>query len=146
MFGLTPFDRKDFFNAFNDFDREFFGDRMGRMMPPPPPEHEFRTDIKETENSYILKAELPGFEKEDIAIDISKDYLTISATHKENKEEKSEDGKFIRREIYSGKYSRSFSVAGIDSDNISAEYNNGVLKIDLPKLTEEKEKRRLEIK
>lgn len=146
MFGLTPFERKgyDLFNAFDDFDREFFGDRANRMMPQV--RNGFSTDIKETENGYLLEAELPGFKKEDIGIDITKDYLTISAKHEENKDEKNEEGKFIRKERYSGSYSRSFSIAGIDADNISAEYTDGILKVCMPKKTESQETRRLEIK
>lgn len=147
MFGLTPFERKgyDLFNAFDDFDREFFGDRARRMMPGQAGTR-FSTDIKETENGYVLEAELPGFRKEDIGIDITKDYLTVSAKHEENSEEKNEEGKFIRRERYTGSYSRSFSIAGIDAESISAEYNDGILKISMPKKTESQETRRLEIK
>ena len=145
MFGLTPFERKgyDIFNPFDDFEKEFFGNRM---MPMHRPEQEFRTDIQESDTEYVLEADLPGFKKEDISIDISEDLLTISAKHEEKKEEKNEDGKFIRKERYSGMYSRSFGIAGIDSDNISAEYNDGVLKVTMPKLTQSQEKRRLEIK
>ena len=106
----------------------------------------FSTDIKETENGYELTSELPGFKKEDITIDVTDEYLTVSASHEENREEKNEEGKFIRRERYSGSYSRSFGISGIDTNNISAEYNDGILKIELPKKAEEKNTRRLEIK
>ena len=96
MFGLTPFERKgyDIFNPFDDFEREFFGDRPARMPASPAhiPPHEFRTDIQESDKDYVLEADLPGFKKEDIAIDITKDLLTISASHVENKEEKKSDG------------------------------------------------------
>ena len=124
MFGLTPFERKgyDIFNPFDDFEREFFGERAPRMMPGSPEHrlpHEFRTDIQESDNEYVLEADLPGFKKEDIAIDITKDLLTISASHVENKEEKNEEGKFIRKERYSGKYSRSFGITGIDAEDDS---------------------------
>ena len=144
MLGLTPFERKgyDLFNAFDNFDRDFFGSRM----TPSARTTGFSTDIKETENGYELTSELPGFKKEYITIDVTDEYLTVSASHEENKEEKNEEGKFIRRERYSGSYSRSFGISGIDTNNISAEYNDGILKIELPKKAEEKNTRRLEIK
>ena len=146
MLGLTPFERKgyDLFNVFDDFDREFFDGRPCRM--PVQMRNGFSTDIQETENGYVLESELPGFRKEDISIDVTKDYITISASDDENKDEKNEEGKFIRRERYSGSYSRSFSIAGIDADNISAEYNDGILKINMPKKSESQNTRRLEIK
>lgn len=159
MFGLTPFERKnyDIFNAFDDFDREFFGDdRMRRPIRPidgmnpmdamRSAKNIFCTDIQDKGNEYVLEAELPGFKKEDINIDISRDCLTISASHEENNDEKNEDGKFIRRERYSGKYRRSFGIEGIDADKISAGYTDGILRINMPKKAEnQNETRKLEI-
>ena len=111
MLGLTPFERKgyDLFNAFDNFDRDFFGSRM----TPSARTTGFSTDIKETENGYELTSELPGFKKEDITIDVTDEYLTVSASHEENKEEKNEEGKFIRRERYS--YISSFTKSSVSS-------------------------------
>ena len=140
MYGLTPFGRNryDLFNMFDDFDRGFF--------PEPPPNH-CRTDIKDEGDKYVMESELPGFEKEDISLDIDGSYLTVSAKHKTETEKKDDDGKYIRRERTFGSYKRSFDVSGIDTDNISAEYKNGVLILDMPKKKhEEPQTRKLEIK
>lgn len=144
MLGLAPFERKDFdlFNVMNDFEREFFGDRMHSMMPEMT-SGKFRTDISETETGYLLEAELPGFKKEDISIDIDHDYLTVSAKREETNDEKNCEGKFIRRERYSGSFSRSFGISGVDPDAITAGYEDGILKVMMPKKSEYK--RKLEI-
>jgi len=145
MLGLAPFEKRDFdiFSAMNDFDRNFFGDRMNRMLNAPS-FSKFRTDISETDNGYLLEAELPGFKKEDISIDIDQEYLTISAKKEENKDEKDSDNRYIRKERFSGSFSRSFGITGIDPDSISAEYTDGILKVTMPKKSEFK--KRLEIK
>ena len=74
--------------------------------------------------------------KEDIKLDLNGDYLTISAEHNEEKEEKDEKRNYVRKERRYGSYSRSFNVANIDTDHIAASYENGVLTLDLPKRTE----------
>lgn len=139
MYGLTPFERTNLFNIFNDFDNDFFGASM--------PMNSCRTDIKDVGDKYVMESELPGFEKEDIKLDINGSYLTISAEHKDSKEEKDDEGKYIRRERTFGSYKRSFDISDVDTDNISAEYKNGILEIGLPKKrTEAPTARRLEIK
>lgn len=101
----------------------------------------FRTNISQQQDgSYLLEAELPGFEKDNISIDLKDDVLTVSASRKEEKEEK--DKKYIRKERYEGTFSRSFDVSGIDQENISAAYDNGVLKLTLPVKAEPKEEMR----
>ncbi len=128
MFDLIPFGRrdKDLFHYFDDFNKNFFGD-MGIA--------EFKTDIMDKGDKYILQAELPGFAKEDIQIDINGDYLTISAEHKEEKEEKKDD--YIRKERRYGSFARSFNIADVKADAISAEYKDGVLELEMPKCTPE---------
>ncbi len=126
MFELMPMTRA-MMGPFYDIDkmtRSFFGESPVRA---------FRTDIQETENGYVLEAELPGFSKEDIAIDIDGDQLTIQASHTDNKEEKNDS--YLRRERYYGSYSRSFDISQIDGEAITAGYENGVLKLNLPKKT-----------
>lgn len=106
----------------------------------------FRTDITEKDGVYILEAELPGFKKEDIKIDIDKDCLTISAEHSTDNSEEDKEKNFVRRERYYGSYSRCFNVRGIDTEAITAEYNDGVLKVSMPSKTPETPAaRRLEI-
>ena len=139
MFELIPFTRHvsmyDPFRAFDEMERSFFNDRQSLG---------FRTDVTDTGDAYKLEAELPGFKKEDIKIDIENDCLTISAERHENKDE--EKPNFVKRERLYGSYSRSFDVSGIDVDKISAGYTDGVLTLELPKKVETAPaSRRLEI-
>ncbi|WP_022770353.1 MULTISPECIES: Hsp20/alpha crystallin family protein [unclassified Butyrivibrio] len=108
-----------------------------------------RTDVIEKDNCYQLEAELPGFNKEDIKIDLKNDTLTISASHNENKDEKDENGKYIRRERRSSSYQRSFHVEGLKPEDIIAQYRNGVLTVNLPKkeaIPEKEEAIQIEVK
>lgn len=106
----------------------------------------FRTDITEKDGKYILEADLPGFKKEDISVDIDKDCLTITAEHKSEEKDENADS-YIRRERYYGSYTRSFNVKGIDTEAITAAYNDGVLTLTMPKKEPEvPAARRLEIK
>ena len=144
MFELTPFGYRRV-SAYNPF-REL--EEMSRSFWNDTELTAFRTDIKKQDGNYILEAELPGFKKEDISIDIDKDCLTISAEHKseENEDDKDKDKGFIRRERYYGSYSRSFNIKGINGDAISASYNDGVLTLTMPEKTPEiPAARRLEI-
>lgn len=125
MFGMLPFERRSDNNLFDVFDRFF--EQSSAALP------DFRTDIRELDGSYLLEAELPGFNKEDLNLELKDGVLTISATHKEESEEKDEQGNYLRRERRYGSYSRSFDVSGIDEQNISASYENGILKLTLPK-------------
>ena len=142
MFELTPFGYRRV-SAYNPF-REL--EEMSRSFWNDTELTAFRTDIKKQDGNYILEAELPGFKKEDISIDIDKDCLTISAEHTSEENEDDKDKGFIRRERYYGSYSRSFNIKGIDADAISASYNDGVLTLTMPeKPPEIPAARRLEI-
>ena len=127
MFGMLPFDRSDsnVFDTFDNFARDFFR-KSNAELPA------FRTDIRDTGGSYVLEAELPGFKKEDISLDLKDGILTITATHTEQSEEATQ-GSYIRRERRYGSFQRSFDVTGIDESGISAAYENGVLALNLPK-------------
>jgi len=139
-YGLTPFGRGyDLFNIFNDMGNDFFSGAM--------PANACRTDIKDAGDKYVMESELPGFEKEDISLDINGSYLTISAEHKTETENKDEESKYIRKERTYGSYKRSFDISDVDAEGISAEYKNGILIIDLPKKKPETPlAKRLEIK
>ena len=90
-------------------------------------------DIHETDKGYALKADFPGLKKEDTSITVDSNVLTLSAEHKEEKEQK-EKGRVIRQERRYGKYTRSFSLGNdIDEANISASFNDGVLTLDIPR-------------
>lgn len=144
MFELIPFDRRnhrvsvyDPFRAFDEMERAFFGNQQPSVLS-------FRTDVTDTGEAYRLEAELPGFKKDDIKIDIENDCLTISAERHENKDESRPN--FVKRERMYGSYSRSFDVSGIDVDRISAAYTDGILTLELPKKVETPPaSRRLEI-
>jgi HSP20 family molecular chaperone IbpA len=108
-----------------------------------------RTDVIEKDNCYQLEAELPGFNKEDIKIDLKNDVLTISASHSENSDEKDNNGKYIRRERRSSSYQRSFKVNDLKAEDIIAQYRNGVLTVNIPKkeaIPEKEEVSRIEVK
>ena len=145
MFELIPFERRNrFISAFDPFreleelERSFWG--SSRMSP------SFRTDVIDTGDAYKLEAELPGFSKDDIRIDLDNDCITIAAEHGG---ETKTDGKsdYVKRERYYGSYMRTFDVSGVDTDAIEAEYSDGVLTLTMPKKTEEiPASRRLEIK
>ena len=142
MFGMIPFERgnDNFFDLFDNFERKFFGNSSASLP-------DFRTDIRDAGDRFILEAELPGFQKEDIRIDLNNDLLTISAEHREDREEKDKEGNFVRRERHYGSYARSFDVSGIQTDHITADYKNGVLELALPKSAPAHEQtRRIELK
>jgi len=94
-----------------------------------------KTDVKETDNSYEVDIDLPGFKKDEIEAKLENGYLTISAAKGLDKEEKNEkDGKYIRKERYSGAMSRSFYVGDeLKQEDIKAKYQDGILKLSVPK-------------
>ncbi len=128
MFGMIPFEHtdRDLYRSFDNFARDFFGSSNASLPA-------FRTDIQDKGESYLLEADLPGFNKEDINLDLKDNILTISATHQEQSEDKDEKGTYLRRERRYGSFQRSFDVTGIDAAAITAAYENGVLKLNLPK-------------
>ena len=129
MFGLMPYERRErgMMDLFNDLDRYFFGNGQR-----PESAMSCKTDIQDKGDSYLLSAELPGFKKEDIKLDLDGDLLTISATHSDESEKKNEGG-YLCRERHFGSYSRSFDVSAIQQDKIRASYKDGVLELTLPK-------------
>ncbi len=91
----------------------------------------FKTDVIERDDEYIIEAELPGMTRDDIQIELQDDLLTISAEHEIEDKEESDD--YIRRERRTGKFQRSFQIDNVDEDEITAEFENGVLEVCLPK-------------
>lgn len=113
-------------NLFDDFfGSPFFTKSADNMM---------KTDIKETDGGYELTVDLPGLKKDDVKAELNDGYLTISAENSTSNDEKDDNGKYICRERYSGSYSRSFYVGdNITEADISAKFENGTLKLDIPK-------------
>ena len=97
---------------------------------------QMRTDIVEKDGNYLLNMELPGYKKEDIQMELKDGYLIINASKNVSNEEKDEDGHVIRRERYSGSCTRNFYVGdSIKEEDIKASFDNGELKISIPKDT-----------
>lgn len=117
---------------FDDFDKEFFSEKnplYGKHS-----RNMMKTDVRETDNSYELDIDLPGFKKENISVTLDHGYLTISTQKGLDKDEKNKDGQYIRRERYEGMMSRSFFVGeNMTHDDIHASYEDGILKLSLPK-------------
>lgn len=128
MFGMLPFERDNdnVFDTFDNFTRNFFQSSNTNLPA-------FRTDIRDAGNKFVLEAELPGFNKEDIKLDVKDGILTITAEHKEQQDEKDSKGTYIRRERRYGSFTRSFDITGIDENGITAAYQNGILELNLPK-------------
>ena len=97
-----------------------------------------RTDIKETDAGFELTIDLPGFKKDDVQAELKDGYLTIAAQTQSETEDKDEKGTYVRKERFSGKCSRTFYVGDdIEEDDIKAKFEDGTLKIDVPKKQEQ---------
>ena len=133
MFELIPFERRanrvatyDPFRDLEEFERSVFGGSsvMGS----------FRTDVIDTGDSYELEAELPGFKKEDVKLDLQNGYLTITANRSEDLDEKDNEGRYIRQERCTGSCARSFYVGeNLKPTDVAAKFENGILELKLPK-------------
>lgn len=112
-------------SVFNDvFDNNFWPFRNNHLM---------RTDVEEKDGKYIMKAELPGFNKEDIKMSLKDGTLKIAANHSENNDEKDKKGNVIRQERYAGSMERSFYVGkNVKEADIHASYKDGVLTVEVP--------------
>ena len=110
---------------------DFFPYRRLRSIPEKTP---MKTDIKDLGDSYQLDMELPGFSKDDIQVELKDGNLTVTAEKDTSNDEKDEEGKYIRRERYMGKYQRSFFVGKhISQEDIRASFKDGILDISFPK-------------
>ena len=118
---MFPFDEK-FFTEKKD---PLYGKNASRLM---------KTDVRETEKTYELDIDLPGFKKDEISIELENGYLTVSAAKGLDKDEEDKKGKYIRKERYAGAMQRSFYVGeNLTDEDIKAKYENGILKLSVPK-------------
>ena len=124
IFGENLFDDwMDF--SFPDIDKKLYGKHAKNVM---------KTDIKEKDEGYELVVDLPGFLKDEIEVQLENGYLTISAAKGLDKDETDKNGKYLRQERYAGSMSRSFYVGeGITEEDIHGKFENGILKLDIPK-------------
>ena len=125
-------------NLFDDFFTDPFGvmpaARSNEVLYGKHARNLMKTDIREAENSYELDVDLPGFKKDEITVDLKNGYLTISAAKGLDKDAQEDNSRYIRRERYAGVCSRSFYVGNtIRPEDISAKYEDGILKLSVPK-------------
>ena len=128
---MLPRKRNDF-DLWDEMFRDpfFTGERESKLM---------KTDIKEKKDKYIVDIDLPGYEKDDIKIEVDNGYLIVNAKTCHHKDEK-EEGKYVRKERFVGECSRSFYVGeDVKQEDIKASFRNGTLKIEIPKKDEPKE-------
>ena len=127
MFGESLFDR--FFD--DSLEKEFFGTHnplYGKHA-----KNLMKTDVKDVNDHYEVAVDLPGFQKDEVNVELENGYLTISAAKGLDKDQKDDEGHYIRQERYSGSCSRSFYVGDIQPEDVHAKYEDGILKLTLPK-------------
>ncbi|MCD8142933.1 MAG: Hsp20/alpha crystallin family protein [Clostridiales bacterium] len=107
----------------NDFDNPFYATE-NTVLP-------FRTDLQDAGDSFVLTAELPGFDKEDIHLSVNAGVLTIEAQHSAD-QQRNQNG-WVLQERHTGSYSRTFTLNDIQEDAITASYKDGILTLTLPK-------------
>ena len=125
IFGESLFD--DFMDgfAFPNIDKKLYGKHAANLM---------KTDVKEKDDTYEVDIDLPGFKKDEIQIRLENGYLTVSAAKGMDKEEKDKNGKYVRRERFSGNVRRSFYVGDkVQKEDIHPRYENGILSFAIPK-------------
>ncbi|MBQ6437895.1 Hsp20/alpha crystallin family protein [bacterium] len=128
-YGLVPRRNRDF-DLFDDFfDRDIFASGTNALM---------KTDIKEKKDKYVIEMDLPGFEKENVKVDLADGYLKVSAESTQSHDEGDEHSRFMRRERFYGQCSRSFYVGDdVKREDVHAAFKNGVLTLSVPKVTEQ---------
>ena len=108
----------------------FFGEKENKIM---------KTDLKEKDGKDRLEIDVPGYDKEDIKIELNEGYLTVSAEKNEEKEDKDKHAKYLKRERFTGMCSRSYYVGeSLKEEDIKASFKNGILSIEFPKEVEKK--------
>jgi HSP20 family protein len=129
---LLPSIFDDFFKPWKEWDRDIYGDTAFNVLTVP------FVNVIEEKNSYKLSLAAPGLKKEDFKIDVEGNILTISAEVEDEKKEK--DNTYSRREYNYSNFSRSFNMPeSINKDKIEAHYDEGILKLKLPKNESAKE-------
>lgn len=139
MFSMVPFSsnrsvssrENNLYNPFSDdFFRAFFGDDFANGMLSA--ERPLKVDVRDEGDHYLLEADMPGVDRENVHVDVNDGVLTISAEVNETHQSE-ENGRYIYRERRYGRTSRSFNLDGIREEDVSAEFKDGVLKLTLPK-------------
>ena len=133
MFDMVPFSKRrdDAFGVLAKSFNEVFNDDF--FAPIKSATVSFRTDIRESEQAYLIEAELPGFKKEEIDIDYANPYLTIKAVRKEDNTEENKEHQIVRKERRYGEFVRRFYVQDIEEESIRASLRDGLLTLEVPK-------------
>ena len=129
---FDEFFRDPFFDSrdMKKLEKKLYGRRGKNLM---------KTDIRETDNGFELDIDLPGFKKDDVSAELKNGYLTISAAKGLDKDEKDKEGRYIRRERYTGNCTRSFYIGEqVRQEDIKAKFEDGILKIAFPKQDQKK--------
>ena len=127
IFGENLFDDmfNDAFGMMPSIDHALYGKHTKNMM---------KTDVRETEDSYLVDIDLPGFKKDEVKVELKDGYLTVSAAKGLDKDEQDKKGRYIRQERYAGTMSRSFYVGeGVKPEDLHAKYEDGILQVTVPK-------------
>ena len=125
IFGENLFDNFMGNFRFPDISKTLYGERAESLM---------KTDVKETEGGYEVDIDLPGFQKDEIRMQLDNGYLTVKASKNLDRDEKNEEGKYVRRERYAGSMSRSFYVGDhVTEEAIHPKYENGILTFQIPR-------------
>lgn len=118
----------DMFNGFGmmpDIDRALYGKHARNLM---------KTDVRETQDSYLVDIDLPGFKKDEVKVELKGGYLTVQAAKGLDRDRKDEQGRYIRQERYAGQMSRSFYVGEqVRPEDLRAKFEDGILQITVPK-------------
>ncbi|MCC8067283.1 MAG: Hsp20/alpha crystallin family protein [Clostridiales bacterium] len=121
-------------NLWDEFFDDFFHDPFYRTGASRGQTDLMRTDVKESDSDYELIMNLPGIKKEDVKAELKDGYLTIQASTNTNNDQKDSNGKYVRRERYTGSFSRSFYVGeDVKQEDIKAKFENGTLILTVPK-------------
>ena len=124
-------------NLFDDFFSDSFGMMVPQSRDPLYGKHGknlMKTDVRETESSYELDIDLPGFKKDEVNVELKNGYLTIQAAKGLDKDETDKKGKYIRQERCAGACSRTFYVGdGVEPEDVTAKFENGILQLSIPK-------------
>ena len=118
----------DFARSIMDTEKNLYGRHVKNLM---------KTDVKECKDHYEVSIDLPGFKKDEITVDLKDGYLTVAAAKGLDKDEQSEDEKYIRRERYAGSCQRSFYVGDVRPEDIKGKFESGVLTVSVPKMQEQ---------
>ena len=122
------------FDDWMDFPFRDFGSDVDHKLYGKHAAHVMKTDLKEHDDGYELKVDLPGFKKDQIELQLQNGYLTITASKNLEEENKNQKGRIVHQERYAGSMTRSFYIGeNVREEDVKARFEDGVLSLDFPK-------------